>query len=161
MVEYIEKLYLETSVFGFFDDPLEINRDKRDSVQLLFEQISEGFFHGICSALTYAEIGKGPNADVRMALIEKHGIRIAAPAVKDVLELGGRYIQDGVISPAHETDAQHVAAATLIRVDVLVSLNLRHIVKTWRERQFNAVNLKLGYPMIRIATPEEVVRYAE
>jgi hypothetical protein len=58
-------------------------------------------------------------------------------------------------------DAQHIAIATISRVEVLVSWNFRHIVNLQRIRGYNAVNLRDGYPLLEIRTPQEVIRYAE
>ncbi len=159
--ESLERIYLDTSVFGFFDDPLEQNQGRRESVRLLFTQISEGIFYAVCSDITTTELSKGPSATDQIGLIESRGIHVVRLKADEVANLAQKYIEQKIISPSHKMDAQHVAAATVLRVDVLVSLNLRHIVKTWRERQFNEVNSKLGYPHIRIATPEEVVRYSD
>ncbi len=52
---------------------------------------------------------------------------------------------------------QHIAVATLGRVDVVVSWNFKHIVNLNRIRLYNSVNLKLGYPMIEIRSPREVL----
>jgi hypothetical protein len=54
-------------------------------------------------------------------------------------------------------DAQHIAIATVGRVDVLVSWNFRHIVNLERIHGYNSVNLRKGYPMIEIRTPREVL----
>jgi len=53
-------------------------------------------------------------------------------------------------------DAQHIAVATVARVDVLVSWNFRHIVNLDRIDGFNAVNLRGGYPLREIRSPREV-----
>jgi hypothetical protein len=42
-------------------------------------------------------------------------------------------------------------------VDVLVSWNFKHIVNLRRIHLYNAVNLKEGYGMIDIRTPQEVL----
>ena len=47
--------------------------------------------------------------------------------------------------------------AILARVDVVVSWNFKHIVNLNRIRLHNSVNLKLGYPMIDIRSPREVL----
>jgi hypothetical protein len=54
-------------------------------------------------------------------------------------------------------DAQHIAMASVARVDVLVSWNFKHIVNLQRIRGYNSVNLRQGYPMIEIRTPREVM----
>jgi hypothetical protein len=58
-------------------------------------------------------------------------------------------------------DAQHIATATINRVDVLVSWNLKHIVNLQRIHAYNAVNLRYGYPLLEIRTPQEVISYGE
>lgn len=54
-------------------------------------------------------------------------------------------------------DAQHIAIATVGRVDVLVSWNFKHIVNLGRILGYNSVNLREGYPTIEIRTPREVL----
>lgn len=54
-------------------------------------------------------------------------------------------------------DAQHIAIATVARVDVLVSWNFKHIVNLQRIYGYNSVNLRQGFPMIEIRTPREVL----
>ena len=54
-------------------------------------------------------------------------------------------------------DAQHIAIATVGRVDVLVSWNFKHIVNLQRIQGYNSVNLRAGYPLVEIRTPREVL----
>lgn len=54
-------------------------------------------------------------------------------------------------------DAQHIAIATINRVDVLVSWNFKHIVNLRRIHLYNSINLKYGYPLIEIRSPREVI----
>ena len=54
-------------------------------------------------------------------------------------------------------DAQHIAIATINRVDVLVSWNFKHIVNLRRIQLYNATNLKYGYALIEIRSPREVI----
>jgi hypothetical protein len=75
--------------------------------------------------------------------------------------LAQRYIDAGVIVAAKRVDAQHIAIATIRRVEVLVSWNFRDIVNLQRIRGYNAVNLRDGYPLLEIRTPQEVIRYEE
>ena len=54
-------------------------------------------------------------------------------------------------------DAQHIAIATIERVDVLVSRNFKHIVNLDKIHLYNGVNLKKGYPLLEIRSPMEVL----
>lgn len=71
--------------------------------------------------------------------------------------LAEKYIEERAISQKSLVDAQHIAIASINRVDVLVSWNFRHIVNLRRIQLYNATNLKYGYPLIEIRSPREII----
>ena len=70
--------------------------------------------------------------------------------------LSNAYINHSVVGPSQRVDAQHIAIATVQRVDILASWNFAHIVKWSRIRAFNSVNLERDYPTLEIRSPREV-----
>ncbi len=56
-------------------------------------------------------------------------------------------------------DCQHIAMATLANADVLISWNFKHIVNLDKIRGYNGINYQLGYDMIEIRTPKEIINY--
>jgi hypothetical protein len=56
-------------------------------------------------------------------------------------------------------DCVHIATATVHKVDLLVSWNFKHIVNVYRIRGYNSINLKLGYPILNIHSPKEIIGY--
>ena len=82
-------------------------------------------------------------------------------APQEAVNLAGKYIAGGVIGKGKLADAEHIAIATINRVDVLVSWNFRHIVNLQKIRGYNSVNLKYGYPLLEIRSPLEVITYEE
>ena len=46
-----------------------------------------------------------------------------------------------------------------LKVDVLASWNFKHIVNLDRIKGYNSVNLRLGYTMIEIRSPKDLVNY--
>jgi hypothetical protein len=54
-------------------------------------------------------------------------------------------------------DASHVAAASVSALDMVVSLNFRHIVKERTIEMTGAINTLLGYKIVKINTPMEVI----
>lgn len=76
---------------------------------------------------------------------------------EESIELANAYLKDGVVAENSLSDARHIAVATVGKVDVLVSWNFKHIVNINRIRLINSVNLKLGYPMLEIRSPREVL----
>lgn len=71
------------------------------------------------------------------------------------------HLASGVIGAPHLEDARHIATATVQRVDILVSWNFKHIVNLDRIRGYNSINLRLGYNLLEIRSPQEVLRYEE
>lgn len=71
--------------------------------------------------------------------------------------LAKEYIKRGVVTNLHLADAQHIAIATIEKVDVLVSWNFKQIVNLNKIHLFNSVNLKLGFPILEIRSPREVL----
>lgn len=71
--------------------------------------------------------------------------------------LATKYIEEQAISHKFLVDAQHIALASINRVDVLVSWNFQHIVNLRRIQLYNATNLKYGYPLIEIRSPRELI----
>ncbi len=80
---------------------------------------------------------------------------------REVKQLAETYLSEGVVSRNSTTDAQHIALATVVRADILVSWNFKHIVNLDRIHGYNSVNLRLGYPIIEVRKPDEAVKYED
>ena len=74
-------------------------------------------------------------------------------------ELTELYLENNIVSRKYSGDALHIAIATVIGVDVLVSWNFKHIVNLNKIKKFNSINLNEGYHILEIRTPKEVVNY--
>lgn len=75
---------------------------------------------------------------------------------REVRDLADRYIETGALHESSRDDTLHIAAATVARVDVLVSWNFRHMVNRPRIRKYNEVNRDMGYGPIIIRSPNEL-----
>lgn len=76
-------------------------------------------------------------------------------------KLAQSHIDEKVVGPARLVDAQNIAIATVNHVTAIVSWNFKHIVNLNRIRGYNAANLKMGYGMVEIRTPWEVLKYED
>jgi hypothetical protein len=76
---------------------------------------------------------------------------------EEAAELAREYLRVGVVTAKMRVDGEHIAVATVARVDVLVSWNFKHIVNLRRIQGYNSVNLRLGHPLVEIRTPQEVL----
>ncbi len=73
------------------------------------------------------------------------------PTTEQVRELAAAYLEEEVLPQRRRADALHVAAATVLNCDYLVTWNHRHLTRPKKKLQFQAVNLLCGHlhsPMI-------------
>ena len=82
-------------------------------------------------------------------------IELTAEAIK----LADSYIEEKVVGKTSIEDCRHIAMATINKVDVLASWNFKHIVNLDRIKGYNSVNLRLGYQMIEIRSPKDLINY--
>ena len=152
----IPRVYIDTSVIGGC-----LDEEFRAYSERLFTDFEANQLRAVISNLTIAEILQAPKRV--QALLQRPAVQKAEKVYLDneAILLAEAYIRERVVSDAHRVDAQHIAIATVQRVDILVSWNFHHIVKWSRIRAFNAVNLKSGYPQLEIRSPREVFREEE
>jgi len=75
--------------------------------------------------------------------------------------LADTYIAEKVVGKTSLEDCRHIAIATINKVDVLASWNFKHIVNLDRIKGYNSVNYRLGYPMIEIRSPKDLIHYED
>jgi hypothetical protein len=146
------RIYVDPSVVGGCEDDEFCEHSVR-----LMECFVRGEFVLVVSTLTVQELAAAPG-EVRKRLAsvpEAHIETLQLDA--EARELGEAYIAAGVITAKMRADAQHIAIATVARVDVLVSWNFKHIVNLYRIHGYNSVNLRMGYPTLEIRAPREVL----
>jgi len=156
-------IYLENSVFGFYYDEKIENKTKMEATRILFQQIGNGMFKAFTSPLTIRELSEAPipYRDKLLSLVKDFNVDVADVDETEIETLAEEYVNESIVPEEFKDDARHVAFATILRVDILVTFNLEHIANEWSARKFNAVNLKEGYSPLVIRTPEEVIHYGD
>jgi len=145
------RIYTDTSVLGGCEDD-----EFRDQSRRLIQAFVRGDLLLVLSELALRELAAAPDS-VRRILGTIPGEHIESLGLsRDAEELARSYVLEGAIGERMRADALHIALATVARVDVLVSWNFKHIVNLRRIHAFNAVNLKMGYPILEIRTPREI-----
>lgn len=152
----IQRIYTDTSVIGgCLDDEFS------EGSQALLTNFQDGYSVLVLSDLTLLELEQAPE-DVRRILLSIPNEHIEfIEFTEEAKQLAETYINKGVVPPRCRIDAQHIATAAIYRVDVLVSWNFKHIVNLDRIHGYNSVNLRLGYPMLEIRSPIEVLNYED
>ena len=149
-----QRIYIDTSVVGgYFDEEF-----KNDTI-LLFERLENGEIIFVVSDLLDLELINAPQK-VRdflhnFSTDKFNRIELTEEAIK----LADTYIAEKVVGKTSLEDCRHIAMATIDKVDVLASWNFKHIVNLDKIKGYNSVNLKLGYQMIEIRSPKDLINY--
>jgi predicted nucleic acid-binding protein len=146
----ILNIYVENSVIGgYFDDEF------KEYTQNLFDKFIKGIYRPIISSHVIAELENGAPEHIKENL---KTINYEEYAVNDeMLRLAEKYMEQKIVSENYYSDALHIAVATVLGVDVLVSWNFKHIVNLNKIKLFNSVNLREGYSILEIRSPREVI----
>jgi len=149
-----QRIYIDTSVVGgYFDEEF------KDDTLPLFERLEKEEIIFVVSDLLDLELINAPQK-VRELLhnysIEKFN-RIEL--TEEAILLADTYIAEKVVGKTSLEDCRHIAMATIHKVDVLASWNFKHIVNLDKIKGYNSVNLKLGYQMIEIRSPKDLINY--
>jgi hypothetical protein len=144
-------VYVDTSVFGgVFIDKFA------DASKRFFTLVRAGRFALVTSEVVKSEVARAP------AVVQQlfQDITVSAELVRapaEALRLAEAYLQAKVLPSGCWADAQHVAIATIMGCDLIVSWNFAHIVNYNRVPKYNAVNILRGYNAIAIYSPPEVI----
>jgi predicted nucleic acid-binding protein len=94
------------------------------------------------------------------AMVDDYGITVL-PLSDEVERLADVYVKAGIIPEKFETDALHIATATVAGLDYIISLNFRHIVKHKTIFETEVINIREGFKRVFIHTPAEVIDHEE
>jgi len=149
------RIYPDTSVFGGVFD-----REFEKSSRKLFDLARQGIYRCVLSALIRDELEPAPFF-VKDFFYEISEISDKEEISKESIYLQQEYLKSGIVSRKWETDALHVAIATVTRCRIIVSWNFKHIVNFQKISMYNLINNNNGYESIAIQSPAEVVNENE
>jgi len=150
------KIYLDTSVLNFFFE--EEDLEKANATKELFSEFKRRNFHPFISELVLREIGQTPGTkkEKLLSLIKTYEIP-SLEVTPDSLDLSEKYMARKIFPAKYRDDALHIGIATVHRLEIVVSWNLRHMVKWKTRREVKAINILEGFQEIEICTPMEVI----
>ena len=151
-----QRLYFDTSVFGGFFD-----KEFQEASKQLFERVINGDIFCVYSEVTESELLNAPKQvrDFFKSLPSENLEKIEI--TDEILTLATKYIEEKVVGQTSFDDCLHIAAATIHRVDILVSWNFKHIVNIYRIRGYNSINIRLNYSNLEIRSPKEIMTYED
>ena len=140
------RVYIDTSVIGGC-----LDEEFKEASLRLFEEFAKGLKIPLISEVLIFELDKAPEKIKEILnMLENDNVEYVYRD-EESDSLAKTYIAEGILPENSINDARHIAIATVNRADVLVSWNFKHIVNLNRIHQVNAVNLKMGYPILEIS----------
>lgn len=151
-----QRIYIDTSVVGgYFDEEF------KEATIKLFERLENNEIIFVVSELLDLELIDAPQQ------VQEHLLKYSADKfqrvelTEEAIQLADAYIKGRVVGKTSLEDCRHIALATIHKVDVLASWNFKHIVNLDRIKGYNSVNLRLGYSIIEIRSPKDLVKYGD
>ena len=145
------RVYADTSVIGGCLDEEFSGPSRR-----LIERCARGDATLVVSDLTLDELENAPRAVQDVLGNLGAGAYEVISVNQEIRALAEGYIESGALGAKMRSDARHIAAATVARVDVLASWNFRHIVNSRRIRLYNEVNRRMRYPETDVLSPKQL-----
>ncbi len=147
------RVYADTSVFGGC-----LDEEFAEDSKAFFDEIRADRFTLVIASVTLRELVDAPQ-DVRQILASVTAESVENfPDCPEITELRDAYIEAGVVGPSSLEDAEHVAAASVADVDMIISWNFKHIVHFEKINGYHGVNLIRGYKPVSIYSPREVIK---
>ncbi|MBQ7220019.1 MAG: hypothetical protein IJS28_03465 [Synergistaceae bacterium] len=153
------RIYLETTVFNWYFDA---EREGHEDVVRLFGAIKAGAHEGYTSDYVTDELKRceEPKQSMMLDLIDSCGIK--SFEVNDTAKrLAEMYIDSKVIPASKFYDSVHIAAASVFKMDAIVSYNFAHINRRKTKLLTAGINSEYGYGSIMICTAKEVLEYGK
>lgn len=144
------KIYLDTSVYGgHYDKGME------SSVQLI-NWINANKNVKVCYSKVIRDELRGAPKNILHVFQKINNKKYVKLSTKSK-RLSNLYIRLGVLPPHSYDDAQHVAVASVNKVDYILSWNMKHMVR--RVDLFSNANKLLNLNPINILTPKKFLEY--
>jgi len=148
-----QRIYIDTSVMGgYYDEEFEM------ATRQLFERIINKEFEIYFSEINEAELMNAPQQVKEVKDLIPSDCLFHVNVTDEAETLAQLYISEKALGRASESDAYHIALASVNRTDCLISWNFKHIVNYDKIRMFNAINMRFGYPLIHICSPLEFMK---
>ena len=148
------KIYLDTSIYGVISNKKDYRYNlTKDIFYTLMNDNSKRIYY---SPILLQELSCAPLRSRKM--LEKLILNKKAKQLRqrdEIKYLTHAYMNEGVLTPKSIEDAAHIAYASFYSIDLVLTWNMKHMANFLAKEKYNDVNLRLGYPAIRIRTGEE------
>lgn len=153
-----ETVYIETSILGYLTARSTKNLILAANVEITKDwwESRRSAFTLYISQIVLDEVAQG---DTEIA-VKRLEILNGLPLVElnqSVRDLSAQFLAQSNLPPKASDDAVHIAAATVHRLDYLLTWNCKHIANAQIQRKLAEISLDFGYQLPIICTPYELL----
>ena len=138
-----------------------VARPARDLLQAARQQLTKDWWdlkrekHELfTSQVVLDEITAGEAAMARQRLKLLRGVPLLEPSAS-ANDLGREILRSGLLPASADSDAAHIALATVHEMDIPLTWNCRHIANVAIQQRLRRLAEQNGYTLPALATPEE------
>jgi len=145
------RVHADTSVYGGV-----LDEEFKSASTEFFNQVRNGRFQLIVSAVVDDEL-RGAPSEIKSFFEQVRTLADVVDVTEEAIGLQQAYLEAHVLSSKWETDALHVALATVSQARIIVSWNFQHIVHFQKIPLYNGINQASGYAPIAFHSPAEMI----
>ena len=157
MIKSYKLIKSETSSFRYRSN-LRQNGEKMAETKALWNAIKAEKFEVVISDITFEELERC--SEPKKSLLNKFIDEINFINPSETLEsesLVLNYLEYKILSEKNRDDLRHIALATIIACDIIVSWNFKHFVNIKTIDKVQAVNQIQGYHLVKILPPSMII----
>lgn len=154
----METVYIETSVVSLLvsNPSREVIAAGQQQATRDWWQLRRDGFLCITSDETRAEAARGDGEQARQRLAVLAGLP-SLSITPEVENLAAEFLRTGALPAAARSDAIHLAVATIVRGDYLLTWNCRHLANAQILRRLEREAVRFGWALPTVCTPLELM----
>lgn len=149
------KIYLDSTIPNYAFN--KHTPEKQRAASSLFQLICQKRMQAFISQVVLNEIFHTPNSQKRKQMLNLVKDCNVLKLNLKTYNLAQTYIKKQIIPAKNFDDAQHIAIATIYKLNALVSYNFEHILRLKTINAINIINKQLGYQEIALVVPEIIL----
>lgn len=153
-----ETVYIETSILGYLTARSTRNLILAANIEVTKEwwESRRSAFTLYISQVVLDEVARGDTEIASKRLEMLNGLPLVE-LNQSVRDLSAQFLTGSNLPPKAADDAVHIAAATVHKLDYLLTWNCRHIANAQIQRKLGEISLDFGYQLPVICTPYELL----
>ncbi len=153
-----ESVYIETSILGYLTARSTRNLILAANIEVTKEwwESRRSVFTLYISQVVLDEVARG-DAEIAVKRLEMLSRLPLVELNQAVRNLSAQFLTRSNLPAKASDDAVHIAAATVHRLDYLLTWNCKHIANAQIQRKLAEISLDFGYQLPVICTPYELL----